>query len=287
LVEVLPLLYINGFKANQIVVMRIEKTSNQRNWLDSIARVGLISKGIVYLTLGILAFMSAYGIGGQSGKNTDRQGAFSFIREAPGGIWLLVLLSIGLVCYSIWRGIQAFTKQKKIKWSKRLQYVFSALAYLSVAVTAIQVLSQNNNKNGDSNSYFAAQLMTLKYGQWIVGVLALFFAGIGLYQIGYGLSEKYKKHVQQLSRSSYSKVLLLSGKIGYVARGVVWLIIAYLLLKAAFNDNSAEAGGSGKAFLFIENIPYGSLLLAMTGIGFMAYGAFNFIRARYESFQAV
>jgi hypothetical protein len=267
--------------------MGIEITANQRNWLDSIARIGLISKGIVYLILGILAFMSAYGIGGQLGENADRQGAFSFIREAPGGIWLLVLLSIGLVCYSIWRGIQAFTNHKKIKWNKRLQYFFSALAYLSLAATAIQVLSYNNTKNGDSNSHLAAQLMTLKYGQWIVGALALFFAGIGFYQIWYGLSEKYKKHVQQLSHNSYSKMLLLSGKIGYVARGIVWLIIAYLLLMAALHDNGAKAGGSGKAFLFIENTQNGSLLLAMIGIGFMAYGAFNFIRARYESFQAI
>jgi hypothetical protein len=266
--------------------MIAEGTGSQKNWLNRIARAGLISKGVVYLTLGALAFMSAYEIGEHLDANADRKGAFSFIKEAPGGVWLLVLLSIGLVCYSLWRGIQAFTKRKKIKWNKRFQYLFSGLGYLSVALTAIRVLLHDSDKNGGSNNQWAAQLMTLKYGQWIVGGFAFFFAGIGLYQIWYGLSEKYKKHVQGLSYHSYSSVLLLSGKIGYVARGIVWLIIAYLLLMAALHDNGAKAGGSGQAFLFIENTPNGSFLLALVGIGFIAYGAFNFVRARYESFQA-
>jgi hypothetical protein len=72
-----------------------------------------------------------------------------------------------------------------------------------------------------------------------------------------------------------------------VARGLVWLIIAFLLLKAALHADSAEAGDSGKAFLFIENTHYGSYLLGMIGIGLIAYGVFNFIRARYESFQNI
>ena len=265
--------------------MSTEIAVNQRNWLNGIARAGLISKGMVYLTLGVLAFMSAYEIGGHN-TNADRKGAFSFIKEAPGGIWLLGFLSIGLICYSLWRGIQAFANYKKIKWNKRLQYFFSGLGYASVALTAIRVLLYNSDSKGDSNNQWAAQLMTLKYGQWLVGGFALFFAGIGFYQIWYGLSEKYKKHVQGLGNHSYTSILLLSGKIGYVARGIVWLIIAYLLLMAALHNKGAKATGSGQAFLFIEDTRYGSILLALVGIGFIAYGVFNFIRARYESFQA-
>lgn len=267
--------------------MSAEITVNQRNWLNGIARAGLISKGVVYLTLGVLAFMSAYEIGEHLDTNANRKGAFNFIKEAPGGIWLLALLSIGLICYSLWRGIQAFANYRKIKWSKRLQYFFSGLGYLSVALTAIRVLLHYSDKNGDSKNQWAAKLMTLTYGQWIVGGFAFFFAGIGLYQIWYGLSEKYKKHVQGLGNHSYTSILLLSGKIGYVARGIVWLIIAYLLLMTALHDNSAKASGSGQAFLFIEDSRYGSFLLALIGLGFIAYGVFNFIRARYELFKAV
>jgi plastocyanin domain-containing protein len=78
---------------------------------------------------------------------------------------------------------------------------------------------------------------------------------------------------------------LYSGKIGYVARGIVWLVIAFLMLKAAWHANATQAGGSVEAFQFIEQSRYGSYLLGIVGLGLIAYGFFNFVRARYENFD--
>ena len=124
------------------------------------------------------------------------------------------------------------------------------------------------------------------FGQLVIGLAALVLAGVGIYQIYYGLSEKYRKHVQQLNlHSSRSSLLLRAGKAGYISRGIVWLIIAYLLLRAALHNNSSEAGDTGKAFEFIESSAFGSYLLGALGVGLIAYGVFNFIRARYETFR--
>lgn len=253
--------------------------------MDRVARIGLIAKGIVYFILGILAFMAAFEFGGQLNAGANRKGVFDFILEAPGGRWLLGLLSVGLICYSLWRGVQAFIPHKEIKWIKRLRYLFSGLTYLSIAFTAIQLILHTYKDNGDSKRNLAAQLMEAWYGQWLAGAAALLMAGIGIYQIWYGLSEKYKKHVQRLSDQAGHSFLLYSGKAGYVARGVVWLVIAYLLSKAALHENAAKAGDSGKAFVFVENASFGSYLLGALGMGLMAYGFFNFVRARYESFR--
>jgi hypothetical protein len=62
-------------------------------------------------------------------------------------------------------------------------------------------------------------------------------------------------------------------------------VIAFLFFRAAFHAAASEAGSTGKAFRFIENSPLGSLLLGLLGLGVIAYGVFNFIRARYERFQ--
>jgi hypothetical protein len=256
-----------------------------KHWLNPIARIGLVAKGIIYLVLGCLAFMAAFEIGGQEDTAANRKGVFHAIKEAPGGLWLLILLSAGLICYSVWRGIEALSKNNQLKWSKRLRYLFSGLTYLSVAYTAIRIIGHTSGESGDANQHLATRLMQTMYGQWLLGLLALVMAGTGIYQLWYGLSEKYKKHVQQLGQRAATSMLLYSGKIGYVARGVVWLLIAYLLLQAALHANANEAGDSGKAFLFIENTRFGSYLLGIIGIGLMAYGFFSFIRARYESFQ--
>jgi hypothetical protein len=259
------------------------KNSNQ--WLSRIARIGLSAKGFVYVLLGCLAFMAAFEIGGQGNSDANRSGVFNFVQDAPGGEWLLILLTAGLVCYSIWRIVEAFTSDRETKWYKRLRYIFSALAYLSVAYTAVRILLHTYKKGKDRNQDVAARLMESPYGPWLVGLFALVLAGVGCYQIWYGLSEKYKKHVSQLSSQGGNTALLYSGKIGYVARGIVWLVIAFLMLKAAWHANAAQAGGSVKAFQFIEQSRYGSYLLGIVGLGLIAYGFFNFVRARYENFD--
>ncbi|HEY1112380.1 MAG TPA: DUF1206 domain-containing protein [Chitinophagaceae bacterium] len=261
---------------------------SQRSNITRIARAGLIAKGIVYVLLGMLAFMAAFEIGGQTTGGADRAGVFGMLKDMPAGTTLLALVAIGLVCYAAWRGIQAFGpghRGGEPKAGKRALYFFSGLAYLSVALTAGRLALYNEQDNGGSNQQLASRLLEQSYGQWLLGIAALIMAAVGIYQLYYGLSEKYRKHVQGLSLSTpASSLLLRSGKIGYVARGVVWLVIAWLLLKAALSANAAKAGDTAQAFQFVESSTAGSLLLGALGVGLAAYGVFNFIRARYENF---
>ena len=257
--------------------------------IKQMAQVGLSAKGFVYIILGALGFMAAFEIGGHSNKEATSTGALGFIQDSPGGVVLLGLVAAGLVCYVIWRFTQTFTSKggEDKDTSHRIRYFISGLAYLALAYTAIQMVMQSSGgQGGDQNQQFAAQVMSKSMGQWILGLAALILGGIGIYQIYYGFSGKYRKHLEKLRLHSRSVALLeRSGKIGYIARGFVWLIIAYLLLRAALHANAAEAGDTSKAFQFLENSPMGSYLLGALGIGLMAYGVFNFLRAKYERFD--
>jgi hypothetical protein len=256
-------------------------------WIKKIAQAGYISKGIVYVLLGLLGFMAAFEL--TRNNEATQSGTLQFVKDLPAGTILLLLLALGLICYSIWRGIQTFynpTNEEK-KWTKRLRYLFSGLAYLALAYTALRAAFENNSNNGDQNQKLAGELMSQPLGQVLVGIAGLIFAGVGIYQIYYGFSEKYRKHVQDLSlQSQHASTLLKSGKIGYISRGTVWLVIAYLFFRAAIHSSASEAGSTGKAFQFIETSSFGSYLLAALGLGLIAYGIFNFIRARYEQFTS-
>lgn len=76
--------------------------------MKPIARAGLTAKGVVYVLLGALSFMAAFGINGKSSQNTSKSGVFDFIHDQPGGILLLWIIIAGLFCYVVWRMIQAF-----------------------------------------------------------------------------------------------------------------------------------------------------------------------------------
>ena len=263
-------------------------TTTDKPAIRKIAIAGLIAKGIVYVLLGIFGIMAAFEIGGQSNNDANKAGVFGSIKEFPGGVLLLALLAGGLICYSIWRGVQTFAnnRQEETNWTKKLRHFLSGLVYLSFAITAIQMIFHDTADKKDKNQVLVSQMLDHSYGQWLIGLAALILAAIGIHQIYYGLSEKYRKHVQQLNLHAKGYSLMLrSGKIGYISRGIVWIVIAYLLLQAALHKNSSEAGDMGKAFGFIENSSFGSYLLAALGLGLTAYGIFNFVRARYETFK--
>lgn len=261
-------------------------TSNEK----PIAKVGLIAKGIVYCLLGLLVFMAAFNINGRSTGNTDKEGVFDFVLKQTGGQIMLGVIAMGLISYALWRFIQTFGDSEH-KGSKpkglasRTRYLFSGLVYGSLAIVAINMLFSNPTGSGDDQQSMARELLTKPFGQWLVGIGAAILFGVGIYQLYYGLSEKYRKHAEKVGRSSNTKLLLLAGKVGYVARGIVWLVIAWLFFKAAIHANSAEAGDTSKAFGFMEDAAYGTYLLAAVGVGLFCYGAFNFIRVQYERFN--
>lgn len=264
--------------------MQLAQPTNRQ--IQPIARAGLSAKGIVYCLLGLLSFMAAFHIGGESGVHTDKGGVFETIYRQTGGQILLGATALGLVCYSIWRGVEAFWDTKdKGKDAKglavRARYLLSGLFYASAAVTAVRIVLNGSKDSGDSQQDFARELLSKPAGQWLAGAAALFLLGNGVYQIWYGLSEKYKKHVDG---AGANRSLLLAGKVGYAARGIVWMLLAWLFGKAAIEANPAEAGDTSKAFAFLKDAAYGPYLLAAVAIGLIGYGIFNFVRARWEQF---
>ncbi len=265
-------------------------SSTQPQWVKRFARFGLAAKGVVYCLVGILAFMAAFEIGGSSERNLNKQGIFRFILDQPFGRILLALVAAGLVCYTLWRLTQAFldtehkgTDAKGI--GRRLGYAFSGLVYGFLAYGSFRmVLGRQGNQGGDrSQQTLVWEILQKPFGQWLVGLIGLCIIGIGLYQIYRALSGEYLKNVQTSSiRTELKEMIIRSGKIGYIARGIVWGLIGYLFIKAALEANASQAGGSSSAFAFLEKGSYGSILLGAVALGLFCYGIFMFVRARYE-----
>lgn len=257
------------------------------------ARVGLIAKGIVYCLVGALAFMAAFEIGGKSTQDSGKTGVFQFLLEQPYGKVILALVALGMLCYAVWRIIQAI-KDTEDKGDdakgigRRIGYLFSGLVYGALAFYAAKlVMGNGGGGNGDSRQTMAQELLSQPFGQWLLGAVAVGTMAVGIYQFYRAFSGKYMKKVQASRlQPELQQTLIRAGKVGYAARGVVWLIIGYLLLKAALESDSQEAGGSASAFQFLENSSYGSFLLGAVALGLICYGVFMFVRAKCEVINA-
>jgi hypothetical protein len=239
-----------------------------KSWIRPIAKLGLSAKGVVYCLTGLLAFMSAFQLGGHTTRDTTKQGIFQFIINQPAGKFVLATTTLGLLAYSIWRFIQALLDTEdqgdQLKGiAKRFTYFVSGLTYLSIFYFAFKFLTGDSTKGGDSRQQLIRSMLDQPAGQWLLGAVAILLAGIGVYQIWYGNSEKYRKHVNLRElKDEASTSLLRAGKIGYISRGVVWLILAFLFMRAAFNNNASQAGNTSSVFNFVEQSRFGPYLLA-------------------------
>lgn len=263
--------------------------SSTPEWVKTFAKVGLTAKGVVYCLVGALAFMAAFELGGNSSGSNGKTGAFQFILEASYGKILLGLVALGLACYSIWRFIEAI-KDTNHKGSDakgiavRIRYAFSGVVYGVLAFYAAKLVLGQGGGGGDSRQTLVRELLQQPFGQWLVGIVAVGTAIAGIYQIYQGASGNYRKKVQQAGlKHEIESKMIRAGKAGYIARGIVWLIIGWLFLKAAMNSNPNEAGGTSSAFQFLESSSYGSYLLGAVALGLICYGIFMFMRAKYQS----
>jgi hypothetical protein len=255
-------------------------------WFVRAARFGLVAKGVVYSICGTMALLAATHLADQSPRDAGKKQMFGFISDQPMGKVMLAVLILGLACYTFWRWLLAFadTEHKgkdKEGIAKRFTYFSSGLVYASVTFYAVKILF-GKSSGGDSRQGFVFKLLQQPYGEWLVGIVAAIMIGIGIYQVYRAVSGKYKKYVREALHKDTAPWIVTAGVAGYTARGIVWMIIGWLFIKAALNHNSKEVGGTDKVFSWLQDSSYGSWLLGAVAAGLICYGVFMFLRARYQ-----
>ncbi|HEX6915346.1 MAG TPA: DUF1206 domain-containing protein [Chitinophagaceae bacterium] len=266
--------------------MAVTATRSLPEWYRRAAKAGLIAKGIVYCLSGIIALLAALNVGNNNGSEAGKKGVFGWIEHQPFGKWMVLALGAGLVCYTLWRWIQAFkdTEHKGHDGSglsKRAAYLSSGFGYAGVAFYAFKTFAGAGG-GGDQQKTVAAKLLHQPFGEWLLGGVAIGMAAVGVYQLYRAVSGKYKKHVRDALHRDAGGWVSKLGIAGYTARGVVWLIIGWFFARAAMNKRASEAGGTDDVFSWLEQGPWGMLLLSTVAVGLLCYGLFTFVRAKYQ-----
>lgn len=259
--------------------------------LRTLARFGFAAKGVVYIVLGTLAVMAATGV--QGGKTANKQQVIQTIQDLPMGRVLLGLVAFGLLGYIIWRLVQAIrdteNKGSDAKgMARRLGYAGSGLLYAGFAFAAgkAALSGGSGGQSGETRQSLAAKLLDQPFGQWLVGAIALFVIGAGLYQIYRAYSGKFAKHVNSSSLpADQQKIVFRTGQVGYTARGIVMAIIGYFGLQAALQANSGAVEGTEGAFDLLASM--GPVVLAIVALGLMAYGVYMLVQAKYPVLRGV
>ena len=80
------------------------RQANDSDWIDWVARVGLVAYGVVYLMIGWLSIQLAFG---EREGDPSSSGAMQELAGQPFGGVLIWVISIGMFLLVLWQGLEA------------------------------------------------------------------------------------------------------------------------------------------------------------------------------------
>lgn len=257
---------------------RAAREAESSTALRAVARGGFAANGVVHILIGAIAFAVAFGGGGES----DQSGALKAIEDIPGGVFVLWLLALGLCALGFWYIVEGIVARgdTSTKWKKRVASWGRAVAYLFLGGIAVSVALGGNPDSEESTESTTSGILQLPGGVFIVAAGGLVVIGIGVYFVVKGASQKFRENLDLPSGGVGNAVSAL-GTVGYIAKGVALGVIGVLLIIAAVTLDPETAGGFDGAIKSLLELPFGVWLVAIVGAGLIAYGVFQFFRARY------
>jgi hypothetical protein len=256
-------------------------------WFERLVRLGYAAKGIVYFVVGLLAAQAALGSGGGT---TDPSGALTAIVNQPFGKFLLAIVAIGLVGYALLRWVQVLfdPEHKGQRWDAKriaqwLGYVFSAIAYSGLSLTAARLILGSPGQSGDATQDWTARFLAQPFGQWLVGLAGAIVIGVGFSFLYQAFKTKFRETLKldQMSHTEQKWAIAL-GKFGIAARGIVFTVIGMFLIQAARQSNASQARGIGGALAALAQQPFGPWILGIVALGLIAYSIYCLLEARYR-----
>ncbi|SDM44421.1 protein of unknown function [Fictibacillus solisalsi] len=255
-------------------------------WIVRMARFGHLSKGAVYILIGVLAVMTAFGL---SGKLTTSSGALYTVAKQPFGSVILAVLAIGLAGYALWQIIMAiFDPEHKGKdakgWIARISYLIVAGIYIGLCVSAVKIIFRaSSGSSSEKYQTLSAKVLAQPFGQFIIGLLGAIIIGVGLFNFYKAYKEKYLNVLkrEEMNQKEWRTARYI-GKFGISAHGVVFAIMGIFLIRSAVQADPDETKGLDGALAELVKQPYGQVLLTIVALGLVAYGVYLLFEARFR-----
>jgi hypothetical protein len=268
-------------------VSQVERVVRQNSgWLEWVGRAGYATHGFLYLIIGTMAALTAFGRGGGT---TDSKGALGELYHQPFGQALLLLAAIGLFGYAAFSAYQALIAPERHArgWAgvaKRIGRGFVALFHVSLGVYALRLMQGGQREPTDAHQG-TAQLLSWSppLGQVLVGVVGVAIVGFALQQLVCAWRSKLDEQLDLGALPSGTRRLAVrASRVGIAARAIVFLVAGGFLLTAAVTAAPNRAKSFGESLAALRETPFGEPLLAAVALGLMAFAAYEFIEARYR-----
>jgi Domain of Unknown Function (DUF1206) len=244
--------------------------------LTTLTRIGFAARGLLYLVIAYLVI--------STGRTEDPAGALGYVSDG-GGKAILYVVTAGLFAYGLWRlsdavfDIERHGSDSKAKVA-RAGAAASAVIHFFLAWQAVKLIQGTGGGSGDGAAEGARSVLQLPGGGAALIVAGIILLATGLYQLVKAARGSYLKHLEpRIAAQPWAK---WTGRLGYAARGVVFLITGAFIASAGLGEQASEAGGMAEALSWLDS-PWDVIV----ALGLLAFGLFSLIEARYRVLQNI
>jgi hypothetical protein len=215
------------------------------------------------------------------GRAEDASGALRYLSRGSFKP-VLIVMAVGFAAYALWRLLGAALDSEGHGSDRkgvaiRLGHAGSGLVYSGFAFTAARLAigAGGGQGSGARARQGAETALSLPGGQILLGLAAIALLLGGGYQFVKAARGKFLRHLdREAANAAWVK---LTGRAGYAARGIVFLVIGYFVGLAALHERAGEAGGMHEA---LASLPRSIRLIV--GAGLLLFGLFSLIEARHR-----
>lgn len=258
----------------------VEEASNAKA-LDVVARSGFAVMALLHIIVGAISIALALGQPGEA----EPTGAIEQLDASPWGpvvMWACVIACSGL---ALWQLSEATLRARHLPRKQRLGKLVSSgflgLAYGSVGLTFAGFALGLRGDSGDSTRDFTAALVGSPYGLWVLVALGLTVMGVGVYFVVKGVRRGFKEELFHFDGTRRGRIIDSLAITGHAAKGIALNLTGLLFVIAAAKHRPEESTGLDGSLQALRDHPFGPYLLVAIGAGFIAYGIFALIRARF------
>ncbi len=254
--------------------------------LRGVARVGLLSRGVLYLLLSYLAAAVAGGWG-REGAQANANGALSTVAETPFGLVALVGAACGFAAFGLIRLAAAYGDDE-VSPARRWTTAGQAMFYLAMSgltsAYALGLSATGSSEQGDST---VVALVSSSPGRAGLAAAGAVVVGVCLWQVRLAVQGGFTDSLRTGEmRDDVLAATRVAGGVGILARAAAVLPIGALMVVAAVEARPGAAKDLDQLLMALTRQPVGHLLVWVVAGGFLVFSLYSFLEVPYRRVHA-